>query len=166
VIAFIPLVATARGLENPGFFFTVFAAAMLLVRAKAGQVSDRLGRTAAILPGMLFTALSLLVLGITTGPGGVLAGAGILGLGFGCAQPALMALTADRVPPEERGKAMGTFYFAWELGIGVGAAAAGWLLAVTDFGTLFSAAALIPCAGAALAFASRAPRGGPCPHRH
>jgi len=151
VVAFIPLVATARGLENPGFFFTAFGAAMLLVRTQAGRLSDRHGRVAAILPGMLLTGLSLLVLGTTAGPAGVLAGATLLGLGFGSAQPALMALTADRVPPGERGKAMGTFYFAWELGIASGAAVSGWLLGVTGFATLFTLGAAIPCAGAALA---------------
>jgi MFS family permease len=159
VVAFIPLVATSRGLENPGFFFTAFAMAMLLVRAKAGALSDRYGRAAAILPGMLLTGLSFLVLGTTSGAVGVLVGAVVLGLGFGSAQPALMALTTDRVPPEERGKAMGTFYFAWELGIASGAAVSGWLLGVTGFGTLFTLGAAIPCVGAALTFATRTPRG-------
>jgi MFS family permease len=110
VVAFIPLVATTRGLENPGLFYTVFAAAMLLVRAKAGEISDRRGRAAVIVPGMIVTVLSFLVLGVTTGWIGVLAGGALLGLGFGSAQPALMALTTDRVAPAERGKAMGTFY--------------------------------------------------------
>jgi MFS family permease len=159
VLAFIPLVATTRGLENPGLFYAVFAVAMLLVRAKAGQMSDRLGRKAVILPGMIATAGSLVVLGITTGPIGVLTGGAILGLGFGTAQPALMALTADRVRAAERGKAMGTFYTAWELGIASGALGAGWLLNVTDFATLSLICALVPVAGALLAFQVRAAEG-------
>ena len=156
VVAFIPLVATTRGLDNPGLFYAVFAVAMLLVRAKAGEVSDRLGRTAVILPGMMVTAVSLVVLGMTTGPVGVLAGGAVLGVGFGSAQPALMALTADRVSPAERGKAMGTFYTAWELGIAAGAAGAGWMLNLTGFGTLFLVSAAIPVGGALLAFRVRA----------
>lgn len=155
VVAFIPLVAKTRGLENPGLFYAVFAVAMLLVRAKAGEISDRIGRAAVILPGMLVAGASLLVLGITTGPGGVLAGGAVLGLGFGSAQPALMALTTDRVQPSERGKAMGTFYTAWELGIASGAAGAGWLLNVTDFATLFLFGAGIPIGGAFLALKAR-----------
>lgn len=151
VVAFIPLVATARGIENPGLFYTVFAGAMLLVRAKAGEISDRRGRAAVIVPAMIVTGLSSLVLGLTTGPVGVLAGGALLGVGFGAAQPALMALTTDRVAPEERGKAMGTFYTAWELGIASGAAGAGWLLNVTDFATLFLVGAAIPVGGACLA---------------
>lgn len=151
VVAFIPLVATARGIENPGLFYTVFAAAMLLVRAKAGEISDRRGRAVAIVPGMILTGLSSLILGLTTGPFGVLAGGALLGLGFGTAQPALMALTTDRVAPAERGKAMGTFYAAWELGIALGAAGGGWLLNVTDFAALFLVGAAIPIGGACFA---------------
>jgi MFS family permease len=150
VVAFIPLVAQARGLDNPGLFYAVFAVPMLLVRAKAGEISDRRGRVAVILPGMIVTALSFVVLGVSTGPAGVLAGGAVLGLGFGSAQPALMALTTDRVAPAERGKAMGTFYTAWELGIASGAASAGWLLNIADFGTLFLLGAAIPVGGAFL----------------
>jgi MFS family permease len=95
------------------------------------------------------------VLGMTSGPAGMLTGAAILGLGFGSAQPALMAFTTDRVAPEERGKAMGTFYTAWELGIASGAAGAGWLLNMTDFGTLFLVGSVIPIAGACLALRTR-----------
>jgi MFS family permease len=158
VMAFMPIVARQRGLTNPGLFFTVYAAAMILVRPKAGEISDRRGRAAVILPGMAITAVSLATLGLTSGPTGVLLGATIFGVGFGCAQPALMALTADRVTLEERGKAMGTFYTAWELGIAAGAVGSGWILNMTNFSVvlmLCSAAALI---GAALSLLVRPAR--------
>jgi MFS family permease len=155
VVAFIPLVAKMRGLENPGLFYMAFAVAMLLVRAKAGEISDRRGRATVILPGMILTGVSFLVLGLTSGSAAMLTGAAILGLGFGSAQPALMAFTTDRVAPEERGKAMGTFYTAWELGIASGAAGAGWLLNVTGFETLFLLGSAIPIAGAGLALRAR-----------
>lgn len=159
VVAFIPLVATARGLANPGLFYTVFAVAMLLVRAKAGEISDRRGRAAVIVPGTLTAAAAFLVLGVTSGPTGVLVGGAIFGLGFGAAQPALMALTTDRVPPAERGKALGTFYTAWELGIAAGAATSGWLLTSVDFSTLFLLGASAPVGAALLALRARRPAG-------
>ncbi|MEI8191291.1 MAG: MFS transporter, partial [candidate division NC10 bacterium] len=158
VVAFIPILATQRGLANPGLFYTTFAVAMLLVRSKAGEISDRRGRAIVILPGMLLAAVAMGIFGLTTGPTGVLIGAAILGLAFGSVQPALMALTTDRVPPEERGKAMGTFYTAWELGIAAGAAGSGWLLNLTDFGTLFLVATAAPFAGAFLALRARVSR--------
>jgi MFS family permease len=157
VVAFIPLVATARGLGNPGLFYMVYAVAMLLVRAKAGEVSDARGRASVILPGSVAAAAALAVLGGTSGPGAVLLGAGLLGAGVGAVQPALMALTTDRAAPQDRGKAMGTFYTAWEAGIALGGGASGWLLTVTDFSTLFLSVAAMPLVGAALAVKARRP---------
>ena len=159
-MAFIPIVAQARGLTNPGLFYTVFGIAMLLVRAKAGRISARRGRAAVIVPGMVVTAASMAALALAAGPAGILVGAALFGLGLGSVLPALMALTTDRVGQEERGKAMGTFYFAWELGIAIGSAASGWLLNFLDFSTLFALISIAPILGAALAFKSRSSRGG------
>jgi MFS family permease len=160
VVAFIPIIASRRGLGNPGAFYTVFALAVLLVRAKAGRLSDRHGRAAVILPGMLVASVAFAVLGMTSGPTGVLVGAAIYGVAFGSVQPALMALTADRVRPEERGKAMGTFYTAWELGIAAGAVGSGLLLKVMDFPPMLLAGAAMPLAGALLTLKARS-RVGP-----
>lgn len=157
LVAFIPLIATGRGLTNPGLFYTVFAIAMLLVRSKAGEISDRRGRAVVIVPGMLITAVALIVLGGTSGPAGVLAGAAVVGVGFGMVQPTLMALTTDRVAPKERGKAMGTFYFAWELGIASGSTGAGLLLTRLDMPPVLLGGALLPILGALLAFKARRP---------
>jgi predicted MFS family arabinose efflux permease len=158
LISFIPIVATQRGLTNPGLFFTVYAAAMLLVRSKAGEISDRHGRAAVILPGMVIAAVSLVVLALAPGPAGILAGGAIFGIAFGMVQPTLMALVVDRVSPAERGKAMGTFYVAWELGVAAGAAGSGWLLNSIDFEMLFLVASAAPFAGAFLALRARASR--------
>jgi MFS family permease len=158
LISFIPIVATQRGLTNPGLFFTVYAAAMLLVRSKAGEISDRHGRAAVILPGMVIAAVSLVVLALAPGPAGILAGGAIFGIAFGMAQPTLMALVVDRVSPAEWGKAMGTFFVAWELGVAAGAAGSGWLLNSIDFEMLFLVAAAAPFAGAFLALRARASR--------
>ena len=155
MVAFIPVIAVARGLANPGLYYTVFAVAMLLVRARAGRLSDRLGRAAVILPGMLLASVGYLVLGLTSGVVGVLVGGAIYGLSFGIVQPALMALTTDMVPAAERGKAMGTFYFAWELGIASGSTGAGLLLNLMDFPVMLLLSAAIPLAGAALSLRAR-----------
>ena len=108
---------------------------------------------------MLVAALAFAVLGLTSGPIGVLLGGAIYGIGFGAVQPALMALTADRVPLEERGKAMGTFYTAWELGSAAGAVGSGLLLKVTDFPLMLLASSALPIAGALLSLKARTPAG-------
>jgi len=157
MVAFIPLIAAGRGLANPGMFYTFYALATLLIRAKAGHVSDRRGRAAVIIPGLVTAGLAFAILGLTSDRIWLLVGAAIYGLGFGSVQPALMALTADRVPLEERGKAMGTFYAAWELGITAGSTGAGLLLEVTGFPLVLLVSSFLPMVGALLAFRVRSP---------
>lgn len=156
VLGFVPILATRRGLENPGLFYTAFAVAMLLVRARAGRVSDRHGRAAVIVPGMVVAAAAMAALARAETPLGVLAAAALFGLGTGTVQPTLMALTTDRVSVADRGKAMGTFYTAWEAGIAIGSAGSGWLLASIDFPALLLGNAILPVIGAALALRARA----------
>jgi MFS family permease len=157
VTTFLPLLARERSLGSPGLFFTLMAVALLVVRTRAGQLSDRYGRGAVVAPALALVAASLLVVGTARSPW-ALYGAGLLfGLGLGAAQPALMAWAADLVPAADRGKAMATFYTAWELGIGLGAVLLGFLLVVASFDALFAASAALAVVGSGLAM-RRSPR--------
>jgi len=153
LMAFLPLLARERGVASPGLFFTLIAVALLVIRTTAGQLSDRFGRPVVVAPALAVVAIALLVVAVARAPWAIY-GAGLLfGLGFGGAQPALMAWAADLVPPGDRGKAMATYYTAWELGIGGGQIVLGLLLPVGGFGGLFATAALMALIGAALALA-------------
>jgi multidrug resistance protein len=132
VISFLPLFAARRELGNPGVFFTVLAIASVLVRGPAGRLSDRVGRRAVIAPALGLASVGLVLLGFAQSSRGLLGAATLYGIAFGAAQPALLAMTADRVTPETRGRAMGTFYTAWELGISGGSVLLG--LCATRFG--------------------------------
>ena len=150
--AFLPIYAQSRG-ANPGVFFLVLALVVAAVRGWAGQVSDRIGRAPVAATGMVLVSASLATLAAGGGLG-ALAVAGVLyGTGFGAAQPALMAWTVDLAAPAERGKAMGTYYTALELGIASGAIGFGMVLARSSFPVMFLAAAALALMGAALALA-------------
>lgn len=148
--AFLPIYAQSRG-ANPGVFFLVLALVVAGVRGYAGQLSDRIGRVPVAATGMALVAASLATL--AAGGGLVaLATAGVLyGFGFGTAQPALMAWTVDLVTPAERGKAMGTYYTALELGITSGAIGFGMGLPRSIFPIMFAAASALALLGGALA---------------
>lgn len=156
VFSFLPLLTRARGVANAGAFFTLMAVAILLVRTQAGQLSDRVGRRAVAIPatGAVAAALALLA-GAGQSAWKIYAAALLLGLGFGSAQPVLMAWTADTVEAKDRGKALGTFYTAWELGIGAGSIVFGLLLPLGGFATLFAGGAGVALAGSALALHRR-----------
>ena len=59
-----------------------------------------------------------------------------------------MAMTTDRVPPEERGRAMGTFFTAWELGISAGSVLLGVCADRAGYPAMWWVAAAVAWAGA------------------
>jgi MFS family permease len=75
----------------------------------------------------------------------------IYGVGFGAGPPPLMAMTTDRVPVAERGRAMGTFFVAWELGIFGGSVLMGVLAASFGYVAMWWIAAGVAWAGALIA---------------
>jgi MFS family permease len=151
LMAFLPLLAGERGLASPGLFFTLIAGGLLVIRTTAGRLSDRYGRPVVVAPALVVVAAALLVVALARAPW-ALYGAGLLfGLGFGGAQPALMAWTTDLVPAGDRGRAMATYYTAWELGIGGGQILLGLLFPLGGFAGLFGTAAAFALLGAALA---------------
>jgi MFS family permease len=158
--ALLPLFAERRQLGNPGLFFTVFALVSLAVRTPAGRLSDRLGRRAVIAPALAISGGGLVLLGLAVSQGTFLGAAALYGVGFGAGQPALLAMTADRVPPGERGRAMGTLYTAWELGISGGSIMLG--LCATRLGyaaTWWIAAAIAGMGALAALYPGGRPRG-------
>lgn len=146
VMAFLPLHALARGLENPGLFFATYAAGTLAAQAIAGRASDRFGRLAAAVPGLALAGAGMIAIGLASGWGFLAAGA-LYGLSMGAAQPALYAWAGDLVPPEQRGSAMATMGLFLEIGIGGGATCAGFLAGSLGLGPSFIAFAFVPLAG-------------------
>lgn len=156
----LPLFAERRQLGNPGLFFTVFALMSLVVRSPAGRLSDRLGRRAVLAPALALAGVGLVLLGLARSPRMFLGSAALYGVGFGAGSPVLLAMTADRVPPAERGRAMGTLYAAWELGIFGGSILLG--LCATGLGyeaTWWIAAAMAAVGAAAALRPGGRPRG-------
>ncbi len=146
--SFLPLFVARRHLGNPGLFFTVFAVATVAVRPLAGHVADRVGRRAVIAPALAVAAASLGLLAFAGSPAGLLAAAALYGVGFGAGQPALLAMATDRVPAPERGRAMGTVYTAWELGISGGSMLLGVCAARLGYAAMWGIAGACAAAGA------------------
>lgn len=156
-VTFLPIHAKAQDV-NPGLFFLVFALAVAAVRGYAGRLSDRFGRVAVAVGGLMLTAAALVVQALTRGAASLVAAGALYGVGFGAATTALMALTVDVVDAANRGRAMGTYYTALELGIGLGALLAGFGVGAVGFAATFLTAAGAAFAGAVLALARARPR--------
>jgi MFS family permease len=153
--AFISIFAQSRGLQNPGFYFMVQAVSLLISRAFAGRLADRHSRAAAILPGIILMVAALALLPPARGLVWFIVSASFFGFGFGMAQPATMALLIDRVLPEKRGLATGTYFTGFDAGISVGSILLGVAGEHWGFGVMWLISALFTLLGLAGLLADR-----------
>ena len=148
VSTFLPQLADERGFGNPGLFHTMYSVTSMVSLAVAGTLSDRLGRGAMIVPGLLIVAVSMFILA-TAETRLLFMTAGVLsGLGFGMIQPSMQSLTVDRVPARERSSALATLQSAWDLGGSGGAFAFGPIGAVAGAAATFAMAGAVTAVGA------------------
>ncbi|GAB6181924.1 MFS transporter [Desulfotomaculum defluvii] len=137
VISFIALFAIERGIGDIGLFFTAIALTMLISRPISGRWTDRGGMNMVLLIGHLAILVGMVAIGLShTIVGFLLAGA-VLGLGFGFCIPTLQALAVRQVPVQRRGAATGTFFAAFDLGIGLGTILWGYVAAATSYQIMF-----------------------------
>jgi len=80
----------------------------------------------------------------------------LYGFGAGAYQSALMAFAVDRAPPEQRGRAMGTFTLGSDLGLSSGAVVLGFVVEATGFRVGFGVASLAAAAALLLFVAGQA----------
>jgi MFS family permease len=156
ITTFLPLFAQSIEV-NAGAFFLVYAVTLTLTRPIAGQLSDRRGESSVIMVSLLVTMTALFVLVFTRGFAGVIASAVLYGLGFGAAQPALQAANLRLAHPEKRGVATASFMTAFDLGIGLGSIALGWISQYTGYTVLFAVCA-VSVAASLMIFAALARR--------
>ena len=128
ILTFLPIHALKLGMANPGIWFGVYAACILLSRPIAGPVSDRVSRRAVIIPGLILNLAGIAMLAFATSSYGLMAAAIVGGFGTGAAQPALMTQAVDRSDGQRRGQSLAQFQFFYDLGIGIGSLTLGALL--------------------------------------
>ena len=152
-VSFLPLFAHEQKMD-PGLFFVVFALMMAAVRGRAGRLSDRLGRVPVAVTGLMLVAFALVTQIVMRNVLGLVAAGALYGIGFGSAQSALMAWCVDRTGPHDRGRAMGTYYTAFELGGGTGAILSGVAVGRVGFAATFMIVVATTLAGAIFALAA------------
>lgn len=152
VNTFLPILATKRGLGNPGLYFTVWSATSIVGMMVSGPVADRFGRATVIVPGLIFTAGAMFVLNAANIPLMLWAAGFFAGIGFGLIQPGIQSLTIDRASLRERSSAVATLQQAWDIAGSGGAFVIGPLggligvanaFGVTGVGALVGAAGFI-----------------------
>lgn len=92
-----------------------------------GVMADRLGRRPTLLIAQSSTAASVAVLGFMQDPIAIAAVAFVVGMASNASRPAVQAMMADIVRPEDRVRAFSLNYWAINLGFAVSSVAAGFI---------------------------------------
>jgi len=156
VIAFLALYALGVGLENPGYWFGLYAVAVVVSRPIVGPISDRLGRTIVIIPCFVLTLVGMILLSFAWSPAALLVAAVMVGFGYGAVHPSLMTLAFDLAPFERRGMTMAQFHLFYDLAIGLGSVIPGMILDLTgnDYSSMFLSATAVGGVGLVLFLAT------------
>ncbi|MFJ8538724.1 MDR family MFS transporter [Streptomyces sp. NPDC093591] len=113
----------------------------------AGVMTDRLGRRPTLLMAQVSTAVSVAVLGFMHHPVAIAAVAFVVGAASNASRPAVQAMMADIVRPEDRVRAFSLNYWAINLGFAVSSMAAGFIAEVSYLsGFLIEAGMTLVCA--------------------
>jgi MFS family permease len=157
VSAFIVLSLDQRGIGHGAEVFSVFAGTVVATRLLAGGLPDRVGAARCAVGAALIEALGLLLLGAAESLPVVIVGAIAMGAAFSLLFPSLSLLAVDRVVPERRGAAMGTFTASFDLGMLTGSPAVGAAAALGGYSAAFylACACSLACAAASARFIPR-----------
>jgi len=126
--AYIVLFAEARELGDIALYFTVYAVCLFFIRPLSGKMADKKGLRFTVLPAILLTALSMVVLSNSTLLPVVLFSAVLRAVGQGSAQPALQAGCINYIGCDRSGVATSTYYLCGDIGQGFGPMLGGVLL--------------------------------------
>ncbi|MBR3275862.1 MAG: MFS transporter [Eubacterium sp.] len=110
ISSFLAIYAGLRNVANIGFYFTVNAVSLLVIRPFAGRISDKYGFDKVILPGIVFFACAFLLISRSTTLPMFLLAAVIAAFGYGIAFPAIQSVSLKKVPVHKRGAGTSTNY--------------------------------------------------------
>jgi MFS family permease len=157
VVNFIALFGKSLGFGRVGPFFFVFSVAAVLTRLGVGDLSDRYGRKAVILPAAALISLNLFwIAGVRSLPMFLVNGF-IAGLGQGLIFPALSTYIIDLLGREHKGFALSLYMALYDTGVGLGSPFFGWVSDRAGYRTMYLVAGALLLAST-IVFTIKAPK--------
>ena len=149
--AFVSLHMLAHGVANGIAGFDAFGFTYIGVRLFIGNVPDRLGPRQVAFWSALVEAVGLVIVAVATDLSAVIIGGLVMGAGLSLLFPSLALIVINRAPDSQRGAALGAFTSFWDIGIAVGAPAAGLIASLTNYTDIYYVMAACAVGSAVLA---------------
>jgi len=148
--AFASLYFAAQAWSLAGLVMTAFGIGFVFVRAVLGSLPDKVGGYRVALWSLIIEAIGQLI--VWAAPHEIVALAGALVTGLGCAlvYPALGVEALKRVPPANRGSAMGAFSAFLDIAYGLAGPTAGLIAGHFGYAAVYLLGAACALLGAAL----------------
>ena len=150
ITTFSPLFAPVVGLGSSGPLYATFAVVIMFGRLFGGKLADRFSPRMVVFPALSLGAAAFFLLAAVQRPWAAFTCVIVFGAGFAIVFPALMSMTADRVPDDERGEALGTYTAFFDVGASTGGYAIGAIADSAGFGAAFCLPATMCAIGAAI----------------
>jgi MFS family permease len=141
--SFSAVYADALGITPKSLYLTTLAIVILLTRPLSGSLADRIGYRRVFAPCLVLIAAGLAILAAPGTRATFTASAIVFGLGFGTAWPVFVAYALRDVDAGRRGASFGAILAAFDIGIGTGSTAGGWLIQRFGFSAAFGTAAVL-----------------------
>ncbi len=151
VFVFIPLYGENQGIDVT-FFFSVFAASMLLTRPFVGRLVDQYGFNIVAFPSMILLAVSMALLSISSNLAMLLLSGFLIGASYATIQTTLQTMSVVNTSFHRRGAANATFFIAFDAGMGTGGLLSGSIATRFGYSHMFAFMAVPVIVGCILYF--------------
>lgn len=149
--SFVSLLMLSRGVANGIAAFDAFGFTYIGVRLVIGNLPDRLGPRRVAFWSALVEAAGLVIVGLAPNLATVIIGGLVIGGGLSLLFPSLAVIVINTAPDAQRGAALGAFTSFWDIGIAVGAPAAGLIASITSYADIYYVMAVAAVGSALLA---------------
>ncbi len=135
--SFLPLLADKRHIANIGYYFTVNAFVILIIRLLSGKLLDNKGLSFIAFPAFIIAMIAALLLGTSTSLWMVLLAAILYGIGQSLFSPALQATCVKKLGSSRVGVATSTYFIGYDAGQGLGPIIGGMIAGKLGLASVF-----------------------------